>query len=304
MIVKILGITNMSAAQLEALDAECDLKTFDANVAPGDTDSVIARAQGADIIGVNAFTPVTARVVESLPQLRAIVTCSAGTDHIDLAACRRAGITVHSFPAYCTRTVAEKTLAYILMGLNRIVPAVDSVRAGHWDYRGFQGREAPGRTVAVIGHGGTGRIVAQFCTALGFTVETMNSTTPEAEKHRLLAAADVVTLHMPLTERTRHFLNDATIGLLKDDVLVVNTARGGLIDDVALAAFLSRRPDAMAFLDVLGIEPPRTWGHLYRGLPNAVVTPHIGWNSVEADERLATSMSTMLLDLATAKRPR
>lgn len=303
MIVKILGATNLTKSQMQSLNDACDLETFDTNVAPGDTGAVIARATDADIIGVNAFTPVTAEVIAALPTLRAIVTCSAGTDHLDLDACAAAGINVYSFPAYCARTVAEKTLAYILMGLNRIVPAIDNVRAGGWNYLDFQGREAPGRTVAVVGHGGTGGIVSLLCGALGFTVEPMNSTTPDAEKERILAAADVVTLHMPLNDRTRHFLNETALELLKDDVVIVNTARGGLIDDSALVGFLSRKPDATAFLDVLGTEPPPRGGHLYRGLPNAVLTPHIGWNSVESDENLALRMSWTLAHLVSGNIP-
>jgi phosphoglycerate dehydrogenase-like enzyme len=302
MIVKILGITNLNASELEALGEVCELVTADTNVAPGDTDRVIARARDADVIGVNAFTPITAEVVAALPRLRAIVTCSAGTDHIDLDACRHAGITVYSFPAYCARTVAEKTVAYILMGLNHIVPAIDSVRIGNWAYRGFQGREAPGRTVAVIGHGGTGGIVARFCEDLGFTVETMNSTTTDAEKERILAAADVLTLHMPLNDRTRHFLNAETLALLKEDVVIVNTARGGLVDDAALAAFLLDAPHATAFLDVLTTEPPGE-DHPYHRLHNVVITPHISWNSVESDENLAKRMARTLTLLATGTIP-
>lgn len=302
MIIKILGITNLNAAELQALGDVCELVTFDTNVAAGDIDRVISRARDADVIGVNAFTPITAEVIAALPRLRAIVTCSAGTDHIDLDACHRAGITVHSFPAYCARTLAEKTMAYILMGLNRIVPAIDSVRAGNWAYRGFQGREAPGRTIAVVGHGGTGGIVSLLCGALGFTVEPMNSTTSDAERARILTAADVVTLHMPLNDRTRNFLNEETLALLKEDVVIVNTARGGLVDDDALAAFLSRSPDATAFLDVLTTEPPGK-DHPYQRLANAVITPHIGWNSVESDENLATRMSQTLTLLATGDYP-
>lgn len=302
MIVKILGVTNLSDLDLQILGGVCEVEAFDSNVADGAVEEVIGRAHDADVIGVNAFTPVTSNVLESLPRLRAIVTCSAGTDHIDLDACQRAGIPVHSFPAYCARTLAEKTLTYILMGLNRIVPAIDNVRAGGWDYMGFQGRETPGRIVAVVGHGGTGGIVYQLCEALGFTVEPMNSTTSDAEKERILAAADVVTLHMPLNDRTRDFLNESTLSLLKDDVVIVNTARGALVDDVALVTFLSKSPAATAFLDVLTTEPP-AGGHLYRGLPNAVITPHIGWHSVESNENLATEMLSALVDLATGELP-
>lgn len=302
MIVKILGVTNLTDADLRVLGGVCQVEAFDSNVPGRSAAEVIARAQDADIIGVNAFTPITAHVVDSLPRLRSIVSCSAGIDHVDLAACERAGVNVHWFPGYCARTLAEKTLMYVLMGLNRVVAAIDTTRAGSWKYLSFQGRETPGRTIAILGWGATGRILHGLCEALGFTVETTNSTTPPEEVQRILASADIITLHMSLNARTRHFLNETTLALLKDEVVIVNTARGALVDDVALASFLSRSPGATAFLDVLNTEPPG-YLHPYRGLPNAVITPHIGWNSAESNEELATQMLSMLVDLATGEMP-
>lgn len=302
MIVKIVSTTNLTDLHLRILGGVCQVEAFDSNIPGRSTAEVIARAQGADVIGVNAFTPVTAHVIESLPQLRSIVSCSAGIDHVDLDACERAGVNVHWFPGYCARTLAEKTLMYVLMGLNRVVAAIDTTRAGSWNYLSFQGRETPGRTIAILGHGATGRILHGFCEALGFTVETTNSTTPAEEVQHILASADIITLHMSLNAHTQHFLNEATLGLLRDEVVIVNTARGGLVDDVALASFLSRSPGATAFLDVLNTEPPG-YVHPYRGLPNAVITPHIGWNSAESNEDLAIQMLTMFVDLAIGKVP-
>lgn len=295
MIVRVLGRTNLRDAQLSRLAHRCDLTVYHDNVPAGNADRIVARAKGADIVIVNAFTPVTAEAIAQLPALRLIVSCSAGIDHIDRVACDNAGIRVEWFPGYCARTLAEKTLAYILMGLNRIPDAIDDVRAGNWDYMGFEGREARDRRVAVIGTGATGKIVVQLCRALGFDVQGANSKTSRAQVALMLEHADVVTLHLSRHPDAPPFLRAGPLGLLKDDVVIVNTARGGLVDDDALAQFLRERPRATAFLDVLATEPMSPHSP-YRGLPNAVVTPHIGWNSAEADTRLANLTMTAVTD--------
>ncbi|MFB9662920.1 NAD(P)-dependent oxidoreductase [Glycomyces mayteni] len=294
--VKILGRTNLRQPQIDRLASICDLEVHESNVLNRSIDEVIRRAAGAEIVLINAFTPMDRRAVESLPELRAVVSCSAGIDHVDVDACKEAGIRVHWFPGYSARTLAEKTLAFILMGLNRILPAVQSVRTGEWDYFAFQGREAPRRVVAVLGYGATGRIVRQLCEALGFMVETVNSRTSGYDIRRILTRADIVTLHLALNPATEQYLRAETLDLLKDDVIIVNTARGGLIHDRDLVEFLRVHPNATAFLDVLDTEPmPRNSD--YRGVANAVVTPHIGWNSVEADARLADQTMDKLIDL-------
>ncbi|WP_157974744.1 NAD(P)-dependent oxidoreductase [Glycomyces dulcitolivorans] len=294
--VKILGRTNLRPRQIERLAAICDLEVFESNVLNRSIDEVIRRADNAEIALINAFTPIDRRAVGSLPALRAVVSCSAGIDHVDLSACGEAGIRVFWFPGYSARTLAEKTLAFILMGLNRILPAVQSVRTGEWDYLAFQGREAPRRVVAVLGYGATGRIVRELCESLGFLVETVNSRTPSDDIRRILKQADIVTLHLSLNQKTERYLRKETLRMLKDDVIIVNTARGGLIHDRDLVDFLRGHPQATAFLDVLATEPMPTNSD-YRDVSNAVVTPHIGWNSVESDARLADQTMQKLIDL-------
>ncbi|SDE20845.1 NAD(P)-dependent oxidoreductase [Glycomyces harbinensis] len=294
--VKILGKTNLRSAQIAQLDRICDLQVFDSNVLNRSIDEVLSRAAHAEIALINAFTPIDRRAVEELSSLRSIVSCSAGIDHVDLAACRDAGIRVDWFPGYCAQTLAEKTLAYILMGLNRIVPAIHSVRAGHWDYLAFQGRESQQRVVAILGYGATGRIVRRLCESFGFIVETVNSKTSSNDVQRILARADIVTLHLALNSRTERYLREDTLRLLKDDVVIVNTARGNLINDRDLVEFLLEHPEATAFLDVLATEPMPP-NSSYRQLQNAVVTPHIGWNSRESDELLADETMETLIGL-------
>ncbi|GGO60994.1 NAD(P)-dependent oxidoreductase [Nonomuraea cavernae] len=284
--VHILGRTNLSPTDLGKIGAVCRLVTYDHNVPPDATAEVIRRAEAAEIIVVNAFTPLSKEVVAELPRLRTIISCSSGIDHVDIAACGEAGVNLRWFPGFCARTVAEKTLAFILMGLNHLVPAIDNVRQGRWDYLAFQGREARGRRVAIIGHGAIGRILADLCDALGFAVSTVNSRTPEPEVKRVIAAAHIISLHLDLNATTRHFLDQDTCALFQKDVVVVNTARGELIDDDALVRHLTANPASSAFLDATTLEPMPA-DHPYRSLPNVVVTPHTAWNSAESDAYLA-----------------
>jgi phosphoglycerate dehydrogenase-like enzyme len=294
-IVKILGKTNLQPEHTDRLSSVCELEIFNSNVPARSAAEVISRAKGAEIILINAFTPVDADVVAALPDLRAIVSCSSGIDHVDLAACQKAGINVRWFPGYCARTVAEKTLSYILMGLNQIVPAIDNVRSGKWDYLGFQAREAPGRCIAIIGYGMTGKILHQLCEPLGFTIKAANSKTADDELEAILSTADVITLHMDLNPATERFLCADILSKLKYDVIIVNTARGKLVDDEDLVDFLTAHPAATAFLDVLATEPISPESP-YKQLPNAVITPHIGWNSAESAMFLAESVTEAMIE--------
>ena len=285
--VSIVGRTNLRPAQLEQLSGACDLSVYDTNVTSSQGEvEVIRRARSAEIAVVNAYTQVSSSVIGELPKLRTVISCSSGIDHVDLRACAAAGVNVRWFPGYCSRTLAEKAVAYVLLGLTRILPAIDNVRAGCWDYLAFQAREIPGRIVAVVGYGATGKIVHDLCRGLGFQVVAITSDTPIAELQEAFRKADAVTLHMDLNSSSQCFLNTSTLAWLKPDTIIVNNARGGLIDHEALYAWLAGHPAATAFLDTLGVEP-MAQDDPGRRLPNVVVTPRIGWNSVESDEYLA-----------------
>ena len=285
--VRIVGRTNLRPFQIERIAETCDLRLLSTAADLGSRD-VASHAHDAEILVVNAFTKIDGTVVRRLPDLRTIISCSSAIDHVDLQMCGTMGVNVRWFPGYCSRTLAEKAVTYMLMAFTRILPAIEDFQAGGWDYFGFQAREIPGRLVAIVGYGATGRIVHDLCRGLGFAVSTVTSATPEPVVRDILREADAVTLHMDLNPRSARFLDRTTLALLKDDVVIVNNARGGLIDEPAMADWLAGHPAATAFLDVVSSEPPAA-GHAYRNLPNVVVTPHIGWNSVESDSYLANA---------------
>jgi glycerate dehydrogenase len=137
-----------------------------------------------------------------------------------------------------------------------------------------------------LGYGKTGQFVARFAESFGFAIRHTNSQTHLEEVEEILSTSDIVTMHMALNAQTRAFLNARRLQLLKKDVIIINTSRGALIDEPALAQFCSDHSRAIAFLDVLSIEPPASDNPLRR-LKNVHLTPHTGWNSEESDEYLA-----------------
>ncbi len=287
--VKIIGRTCLRRHQLDALREQCDLEVFPDNVPLHSVDEVIRRIGDAEIAVVNTFTPLPEEVAERCSQLKHVVSGSAGIDHVDLDAFRSRGIEVVWFPSYCIRTMAEKTFAFILMAMNEIPSALRSVQNGRWDYLSFLGHELEGKTLGILGLGATGALLKRFAEAFEMKVLGVTSKSSHAEVEDLLRASDVVSLHMPLTQATRHFLNRERLSLMKDHVAIINVARGKLIDEAALLEFLEAHPKARAFLDVLEEEPPSV-DHPFRNRPNITITPHIAWGSHEAVERLGNQM--------------
>ncbi|MEJ0061991.1 MAG: NAD(P)-dependent oxidoreductase [Alphaproteobacteria bacterium] len=278
--VKLLSLRNFSDEQMAKLNAAAKVTAYRENVAGYDENEIIARLEGADIALVNPSAPVSKQALAARPGLRFIVSSTMGINHIDLAACREAGVRVRWFPGYCARTLAEHAFAMILMGLHFMIPAIDNVRAKRWDYLDFRARETPGRRLLILGLGQSGSHVKQFAEAFGMEVSWTNSKTPATEVDALIARADVISMHMALNDGTRQFMDRRRLNLMKPGVVLVNTARGAMVEEDALWEFMERNPGATAFLDVLEHEPPAPDHRLYR-LKNVVVTPHMAWHSEE-----------------------
>ncbi len=286
--LRILGQTSLQKHHLEELGKFSELELFQDN-AGKDYDETIRRTGDAEIIIINSFTHVNRYVLDNTPNLKEIITACAGTNHIDLEACRDKGIPVRSYSGYCARTLAEKSFALILMSMNKMLPAILDTKAGNWNYAGFQGRELAGKKLGIFGMGSTGQVLKGFAEAFGMGVSGTNSKTPMAESEEILAGSDVISLHMPLDEQTKHFLNADRLAMLKKDVVIVNAGRGALIDEQALIGYLRDNPAATAALDVLEQEPPEPDNPLLH-IPNAIVLPHIGWLSEQSSEVLANSV--------------
>lgn len=239
---------------------------------------------------------ITATDIAAAPHLRYIGVLATGYNIIDLAAAAQAGVIVSNVPAYSTDSVAQMAFALLLELTNHVALHDASVRDGEWGrcesftYRLRSLAELAGKTMGIIGFGAIGSRIAEIARAFGMNVLTNSERQlpPYAERvglDELLRRSDVVSLNTALTPERYHLINAQTLSIMKPTALLINTARGGLVDADALADALRAGRIAGAGLDVLEEEPPRQGSPLI-GCPNCVITPHIAWQSNEAIARL------------------
>jgi glycerate dehydrogenase len=263
-------------------------------------EDVAARLADAEIAITNKV-PLREPVLARLPRLRMIAVAATGTDHIDKGFCAARGIVVANIRDYARDTVPEHVLALILALRRGLIPYDRGVRAGRWRESGqfcyFDTpiRDITGSTLGIIGFGALGRAVATRAEALGMRVlATGRSDFPgRVDLPTLLAASDIVTLHCPLTPQTRGLIGAAELSAMRPGAILINTARGGLVDEAALVGALRAGTIAGAGIDVLSTEPPLAGNPLldYDG-PNLILTPHVAWASIEAMTALADHLIT------------
>jgi glycerate dehydrogenase len=278
-----------SLAQLAAL-GELEVHT---RTGPSE---VVARLAGAPIALTNKVVLGPAEL-EALPELRLISVLATGVNVVDLAAAHAAGITVCNVPDYSTPSVAQHAIALLLELVSQVGRHAADVAQGGWEaspvfsYYLESLTELDGATLGIAGYGAIGRRVARIGRALGMRV-IVHTRTPSNDwevrfvnKATLLAESDVISLHVPLSSETFHYLDKNALSAMKRTALVINCARGPVIDQQALLEALTTGTIRGAGLDVLETEPPPADHPLLR-LPNCVVTPHIAWASSAARERL------------------
>jgi D-3-phosphoglycerate dehydrogenase len=277
---------------------------------PGLSDTALQEAvQTADGLIVRSGTRVTAELLAHPGKLRAVVRAGVGVDNIDVAAATRRGIVVMNTPGGNTVSTAEHTVT-MLMALARHIPAADSsTKQGKWERGKFVGTQLAGKTLGVVGLGRIGREVARRAAGLDMKVVGFDPfLSPEratqlgiesvAGLAELLPRCDFLTVHTPLTAETRDLIGGRELAALKKGARVLNCARGGIINEEALAEALRSGQVAGAALDVFVQEPPGT-DHPLLGLPNVVVTPHLGASTVEAQTSVALEAAQLLVDFLT-----
>jgi len=266
---------------------------------PGDIDeealvAALTRTDAAAVL-LRGSPPFTARVMAAAPGLRIIAKHGAGVDTVDIGAATRHGIAVMVAGGANADAVAEHTLA-LMLALTRQLPRFDrETRAGAWrDLNEFT-RDFRARTVGIVGYGQIGERTARLVQACGaaVVVHTRSAVTlpagisHEPDLDRLLAQVDIVSLHCPLTEKTRGMIGAAQLARMKPGALLINTARGPVVDQAALVAALQSGHLAGAGLDTFAVEPPDTADPLF-ALPNVIVTPHVAAATTEAMMRMGT----------------
>jgi len=261
-------------------------------------DEVVDRAVGADIVLTNK-TPVTRESILALPKLQYIGVLATGYNIVDAIAARERGIPVANVPTYGTNSVAQHTFALLLELTQHAGHHARTVHDARWTkspdfcYWDHPLVELDGLTMGIVGYGRIGRAVADLALAFGMKVLVNSRSTPReiaanvrpVELDALLGESDVVSLHCPLTPETRHLVNARRLGFMKSAAFLLNTSRGPLIDEAALAGALNAGRIAGAGLDVLSAEPPPSSNPLL-GAKNCLITPHIAWASRAARARL------------------
>ena len=258
----------------------------------------VQRAADADIVLTNKVVLDREKIAQ-LPRLKYIGVLATGYNVVDIEAAHERGIIVTNVPAYSTESVAQMVFAHLLTVTNRTEHYAIQNRSGRWAanpdfcYWDFPQMELAGKTFGIVGLGNIGRRVAEIALAFGMKVKAMTSKSQDllpagiekADLQTLLAAADVLSLHCPLTENTRHLINADTLRQMKPTAILINTGRGPLIDDQAVADALQEGRLGAFCADVLTTEPPSSDNPLL-SQPNAFITPHIAWASTEARTRL------------------
>ena len=259
-------------------------------------DETVARAADADVVLTNKVL-ITKEVMAQLPRLKYVGVLATGYNVVDIEAAHHRGIIVTNVPAYSTESVAQMVFAHLLTVTNRVEHYAVQNRADRWtnsadfSYSDTMLTELAGKTFGIVGLGNIGKRVAQIAQAFGMNVIALTSKTtlPEGIKKasliELLAQSDVLSLHCPLTPDTHHLINADTLKQMKPTAILINTGRGPLIDDQAVADALKDKRLYAFCADVLTEEPPKADNPLL-GLPNAYTTPHIAWATVEARARL------------------
>ncbi len=270
----------------------------------------IAEIRDADAIAVFIYSEITRQILSKLPRLKFIATMSTGFDHIDMKACKKRGITVSNVPFYGENTVAEHTFSLILALSRRLISSVERTRRGNFSLDGLRGFDIKGKAIGVVGTGHIGMHVLRI--AKGFEMKMLAYDVrkdAEAAKNlgfkyvsldKLLKSSDIVTLHCPYSQFTRHIINSSNISKMKKGSYLINTARGGLVETEALLKALTSGRLAGAGIDVLEEEAAikeekqllsrhfpanlRTAleNHILLDQENVIITPHNAFNSEEA----------------------
>ena len=269
--------------------------------------ALIKAMKGIHVLGIRSRTQVTAEVLEAADRLFTIGCFCIGTNQVALEEAAMRGIPVFNAPFSNTRSVAELTLAEIVMLMRGIFPKSNAAHKGEWDKSAANSWEVRGKTLGIVGYGNIGSQLSVLAEAFGMRVIYWDHTgklphgnaQPMTSLHALLAEADAVTLHVPETPETMNLIGPAEIRAMKKGAVLVNNARGTVVDLDALAAALKDGHLLGAAVDVFPVEPARN-GEAFvtplQGLPNAILTPHIGGSTGEAQWRIGEEVSRKLIE--------
>lgn len=265
------------------------------------TDQVLARVQNADVIITNKVV-VDASIIEQCQNLKLILISATGTNNVDLVAAKSKGVVVCNCQGYGTSAVAQHTLTLMLTLATSLLKYDQAVKQGQWNTSpifcllDFPIVELSGKTLGIIGYGELGKAVGKLAEAFGMNVLVgALPNRPQSESRipfkQLLPQVDFLSLHCPLTDETHDLLDDQAFKAMKKSAFLINCARGGIVNEQALAQALLNGEIAGAATDVLTVEPPKDGNVLLaEDIPNLIITPHSAWGSVDARQRIVQQM--------------
>lgn len=264
-------------------------------------EQVLERIQDVDVVITNKVR-ISAEVIQQLPQLKLILISATGTNNVDLVQTKKSGIVVCNCQAYGTSAVAQHTLMLMLALSTSVIQYHQAVQKGEWQKAqqfcllDFPIVELTGKTLGIIGYGELGQAVAQLAKAFGMQI--MVGALPNRPQREgrvqldvLLSQADYVSLHCPLTDETKDLIDAKAFDRMKSSAFLINCARGGIVNEQALADALIHKKIAGAATDVLTVEPPKQGNVLLNiDIPNLIITPHSAWGSVDARQRIVQQL--------------
>jgi D-3-phosphoglycerate dehydrogenase len=262
---------------------------------------------GVHMLGIRSRTQLTADVIEAADRLIAVGCFSVGTNQVDLDAARRLGVPVFNAPYSNTRSVAELTIAEVVMLLRKVFPRSVAGHAGGWDKSAEGSREVRGKTLGIIGYGNIGSQLSNLAEAMGMRVIFFDqtdklrhgNTEPVETLDELLSASDVVSLHVPETPATANMIGERELRQMKQGAYLINNSRGTVVDLDALAGVLREGWLAGAAIDVFPVEPASNADRFVsplQGISNVILTPHIGGSTEEAQDRIGGEVARKLID--------
>ena len=286
-----LGISGekLQAMAEEALGGRAEVTYYDTRTE--DVEGLIQRSQGADCVVLSNFK-YGREVISRCPDLKMICVAFTGVDHVDVEYCRERGIAVCNCAGYSTVAVADLVFGFIIDLARNVIPCDKVVRQGGTK-AGLVGYELEGKKLGVVGAGAIGRRVIRIAQAFGCQVYAYSRTKKEIEGvtfvslDELLETCDIVSLHVPLNDSTRGLIGEEQLKKMKNSAVLINTARGPVVDSQALAKALKEGVIAGAAVDVFEMEPPVPADHVLFGAPNLIVTPHVAFASQQAFEKRA-----------------
>ena len=270
---------------------------------PESTPEEVAEKLWRATIAITNKAPITRAVLDACPKLRLVAVAATGVNNVDLAACRERGVAVCNIRGYAEHTVPEHVFMMLLALRRNLLAWRQTLRDGAWQRASrfclfdHEMHDLHGSTLGLIGHGNVGAGVERLARAFGMDVLIAEHKGAETIRpgrvpfDEVLARADQISLHTPLTEGTRGLIGAREFGLMKRSAVLINTARGGVVDEAALVSVLKTRRIAGAGFDVLSVEPPVEGNPLLDlDLPNFLLTPHVAWSSREAMQALADQL--------------